>query len=99
MVIRTSQLIYSNITMFIELMGGLTGKAQTYWLPTAESVAPTAISGNKESNVESKSSMNRWALQAWSSNGSSNALNVRSRAADPSNNGASGPRMAFIRGT
>ena len=79
--------------MFIELTRGLTGKAQTYCLPIAESVAPTAISGNNESNAESKSSMNRWALQAWSSNGSSNALNVRSRAAVPSNNGASGPRI------
>src|SRR6266576_3641454 len=75
----------------IGLKGVLTGKAQNYWLPTAESVAPTAISGNNESNAESKSNMNRWALQAWSSNGSSNALNVRSRAEDPSNNGASGP--------
>jgi hypothetical protein len=60
-------------------------------------VAPTAISGNNESNTESKSNMNRWALQACSSNGSSNASNVRPRAADPSNNGASGPRITNIK--
>jgi hypothetical protein len=58
-----------------------------------ESVAPTAISGNNESNTESNISMNKWALQACSSNGSNNALSVLSRATNvgPSNSGARGP--------
>lgn len=85
--------------MFIELTRGFSWKVQNYQLPIADSVAPTAISGNNESNAESKSSMNRWALQACSSNGSSNALNVRSLPADvcPSNNGASGLGIAWAR--
>ena len=77
----------------LELHAGTHREDATLLITYPESVAPTAISGNNESNNESNISMNKWALQACSSNGSNNALSVLSRAANvgPSNNGARGP--------